>query len=163
MKSQKLSHGKPSTCVHTGFSLIEVLIVIALVGIILSMGMLIGQSSIGRSYVYAERDTLVSLLTTARAQSLANMNESAHGVYISSTSTTLFEGSSYLLRKKSQDRIVPNSSSVQTLPPPLYTMPYYILFAQVSGNVTNGSGTTTLTDGASSSTIQINTAGRINW
>ena len=96
MKSQKHFRINPSNCLNTGFSLIEVLIVIALVGIILSMGMLIGQSSIGRSYVYSERDALVSLLTTARAQSLANMNESAHGVYISSTSTTLFEGSSYL-------------------------------------------------------------------
>jgi len=191
MKSQKLSHAKCTLALHKGFTatsekqiesslsvssstvgakptkygfaLIEVIMVVALVGLILSTGMIIGQSSVGRSYVSSERDTVVSVLVTARGKALANMNESAHGVYISATSTTLFEGISYVLRKKSQDKVIPHISSVTVVPPPLYTLPFYIVFEQLTGNVTSGSGAITLTDGIASSTIVVNHAGRINW
>lgn len=163
MKSQKLYLGNSAQTSGAGFTLIEVLIVIALTSIVLSMGMIIGQSSIGRSYALNERDTLVSFLTTARAQSLANINESAHGVHITATSTTLFEGQSYTLRNKALDKISPRTPNISVIAPSLYTVPYSIIFSQLGGDVTTGSGTTTITDGASSSTIIISSGGRINW
>ena len=63
-----------------GFTLIEVLVVVTLCGIIMSTGLILSQSSIGHTYILSERDTLVSLLTTARGHSLANINQTPHGV-----------------------------------------------------------------------------------
>ena len=78
-----------------GFSLIEIIIVIALVAVVASMSSLFSINSISRSYTISERDLLVSLLTQTRARALANVNKSAHGLYIDTNNYVFYEGNAY--------------------------------------------------------------------
>ena len=126
----------------------------------MSTGLILSQSSIGHTYILSERDTLVSLLTTARGHSLANINQTPHGVYIDTTNFTMFEGATYIAGKSSNIVITHNGAVLVTGPS---STPFTILFEQLTGDALSGSGTTTFSEGAANSTIVINSAGRINW
>ena len=139
------------------------LVVIGIIILIASLGAFIGFDTIGRSNVHSERDLFVSLLTGARARALANVNQSTHGVHIDPTNFVLFEDSTAPYTYTSGDpnnRVVARNASVTKTGPG----PDDILFLQLSGNVpVLNTGTVTLTGGAQSATIEINTAGRIDW
>ena len=160
MKLRKIFH--VSECITTptsprasraGYTLIEVMVVIVLVSLIAGMGLMISQSSIGRSYASSERDLFVSELTQVRAKALANIDEKAQGLYVNATCYKFFEGN------------VPNtaptcaSTDIQKSAP--FTGIYR--FAQLTGNAIDGTGVTTITMSGSSYTVDINAAGRINW
>src|SRR3989344_4820009 len=133
-------------CRARGFTLIEVLVVLALVAFIAGFGLLMGFNSISRGSVAQERDLFLTSLLGARARALANVNESPHGVHIEDDSFVLFEGNSY---PGANHRILDRDDD--------------IIFEQLSGNVVEGVGTIVLSDGAQSVTIDINGVGRIEW
>lgn len=144
-----------------GYTFIEVLVVVALVGVILGFGMIMSTSSIGRSSILSERDLFVSLLLRgARAEAIANADQVAHGVHIDNSTHqyTLFEGTSWS-----------GATSMRTV---AYTDPSIrisntggndIIFAQRSGNVSTGAGTITFSKDVQSLVITINSIGQIDW
>lgn len=139
-----------------GFTLVEILVVLGLLGLVASLGSAIGFDTLGRSAVREERDTLVSLLWSARTRALANMHESAQGVHIDSDEYVLFEGDSYN-SSDPDNQLMPRNPAVTISGGP------DIIFAQLSGGVSTGIGTLTMTGPTGEATIEINGAGRIEW
>lgn len=152
-----------------GFSLIELLVVGALISLLLGLSLLIGYDSVARSSVSNERDLVVSLLNTVRAKALANVNESDHGLYVDADNYVLFE-----LRDGEDDfgesdedshREIPRGKDVEITGPDGTTDPFEIIFIQLSADVPEdyGVGTITLFGSGQSTTIEINKYGRIEW
>jgi prepilin-type N-terminal cleavage/methylation domain-containing protein len=144
-----------------GFTLIEVLVVMGILGILSTLGYLV-TIDFYKSYSFnAERDTIVSLLQKARAESLSNINNSAHGVYMDGTNYTVFQGAAYN-SGNSLNQSIPVSPGISIQPQPPLTMPLTIDFTQLSGD-SSVNGNFTLTDGKRSETISLNNEGQINW
>src|SRR3989339_112068 len=81
----------------SGFTLLEVMIVVAILAIIMGVTMSSGFGFYNNQSLIGERDGLVSLLRHARGRAMNNMNQSSHGVYISTSTNQyiLFQGASY--------------------------------------------------------------------
>jgi prepilin-type N-terminal cleavage/methylation domain-containing protein len=149
MKSHTVSLGR-------GFTLIEVLIVIALLALAAGATLIIGTDSIGRATASRERDMVASLLHTARAEALANVDEKKHGVHVGSDSYVLFSGNSYSAGA-SDNREFPKEGAVTV------SGPSDIIFDALSAKVGTGVGTLLFTDSAASASVSINAVGRIDW
>jgi prepilin-type N-terminal cleavage/methylation domain-containing protein len=77
---------------NRGFTLIEILIAMAITVILISLGVFLGLDALRGSYTRSERDTIVSLLTQARSRSMANIDESAWGVCVADANYVVFKG-----------------------------------------------------------------------
>ncbi len=139
-----------------GFTLIEVLIVVALLATAASFSILIGIDSIGRSVAISERDLAITFLETARTNALANVDESPHGLHIDATSFVLFTGTAYN-PSDGKNRVYERAAAVTVTPTG------DIVFTQLSGTVDTGAGTITFSDSAQSATLEVNKEGRIEW
>ena len=149
---------------HSGFTYIELLIVVGLIGIILSFGMAMGMDSIGRSSVTQERDLFVSLLLSgARAQALANVGGVSHGIHIDNDNHRyiLFDGATYDSSASTNRVTLFTNESVGV------TGAENIVFEQLSGNVKDLDDDETITltirGGGAEGIITINKVGQINW
>lgn len=145
-----------------GFTVIELIIVIGLLAFIAAFGGVISLNSVARSSAVQERDLFVTLLLRgARAEALANVNETAHGIYIDNTAKEyiLFAGSDY--EADPEARAVPftnNNIEITTT-----SGDEQILFEALSGNVIEGAGTLSIEFGPITQTITINEVGQIDW
>lgn len=149
-----------------GFTITEILIVIALMSVLLSFTCWIGVDSYRRYLFRNERDTIVNVLQKARNQAMSNIcmgsacvSGKSHGVHLEDSKYIIFQGSDYTTRDISQDEeIVPNynlSFSGSTI--------IDVVFEGLSGDVL-GSGEIKLSDYAGkTSDININSEGRISW
>lgn len=146
----------PKRFLARAFTLIEVLIVVALLSAAASFSVLMGTDTIGRSVAIGERDLAVTFLETARTSALANVDESPHGLHIDSTSFVLFAGGTYN-PSDLENRVYERESSVTVVGAS------DIVFNQLSGNVDTGAGTITFSDSAQSATLEVNHEGRIEW
>src|SRR3989344_3331593 len=68
-----------------GFTLVEILIVVAILVVIFSFGLFISFDFYKSYSFHSEKSTIVSILQKARNQSLNNINESRHGVHFSAS------------------------------------------------------------------------------
>ncbi len=133
---------------NRGFTLIEILITMVLLGFIASLGVGIGVSTY-RSQIFASQvDALVSFLHSARNRAMNNFHQSEHGVRITEDDFVLFYGS--------VETTVPRSDSVTV------TGPNEIVFEQLSGE-TDDNGEIELTNGIRTAHIEIDPNGRIHW
>ena len=146
----------------SGFTLLEMTIVIALVGVVAAFTVGVSVDSIARSSVAQERDLFVTLLLRgARASALANIKGVSHGIQIDNTNHEyiLFDGTTYN-SAATTNRHIPytnNKLSVSN------TGGTTIIFEQLSGAVGTGAGTITLSNGVQSQTIAIRNSGQIDW
>lgn len=136
------------------------LVIVALIAIIAGFSMTLSTSAVIRANASDERDFLVALLTETRARALANKNESAHGVYID-TINRMF------LVYERQGGCTRATSSVIEIP---FVSSSAIggsldrCFAPLSLRVTAGNvGTTTIALGGGTTTVSVNSVGRIDW
>ncbi len=142
----------------SGFTLIEILVVIGILVILSSLGLLVSLDFY-RSYAFnSERDLAVAALQKARSQSLANINQAAHGVkIISSGKYVIFEGDSYSAGSSSNldlpaDPSITASGSGE------------IVFEQISGRAVGGQKQFILSDPKGrTAQITINPEGGIEW
>jgi Tfp pilus assembly protein FimT len=136
------------------------MVVIALVAVIAGFGMSFSMSSIARSNTQNERDMLVSLLTQARARSIANINEAAHGVYVDTANQR------YVIYTKNGGctNATTTATNIPFLTPATWSGPLDRCFGQLSVRVSGAqTGTTTITLANSSYSISVNSIGRIDW
>lgn len=138
-----------------GFSLIEIVIVLALFAFIASLGTLFSTNFVSASYALSERDLIVSLLTQVRAKALANVHETPHSLFINTDAYVLYEGTTYSTSNIT-NVIIPKIShatvgGLQT-----------VTFAQLTADVVH-EGSITVAGDTKTYTITINSAGRINW
>jgi prepilin-type N-terminal cleavage/methylation domain-containing protein len=147
---------------QSGFTMIELIIVIALIGVVASFSAAMTLSSLSKSTVTQERDLFVTLLLRgARAASLANVGGTAHGVQIDNTNHQyiLFNGTTYTAGAAS-NRVVPYTNSALSVS---NTGGNTIVFEQLSGSATTGAGTITISNGRMSQSIIIRNVGQIDW
>ncbi len=145
-----------------GFTLLEIIIVMGLVGVIAMFGVAMSLSSVSRSSVMQERDLFVTLLLRgARAEAIANVGEISHGVEFDNANHRyiLFEGNDPS-DDPSTNRIVVYTNESITIN---NTGGSTIVFEQLSGDVTTGAGTITLSNRNSTQEIIIREVGQIDW
>lgn len=111
----------------SGFTLVELLLVIALVVII---GLF--TSSVGISYYQSEllseaSDNIVSTLRQAQGLAMSGKNASSYGVYFGEDSYVLFEGSYYETREIEEDMVFPLNSNL------VITGPREVVFSALTG------------------------------
>ena len=142
-----------------GFSMIEVILVLALIGVIALFSIGLTFNSLGRSAVAQERDLFVSLLLRgARAAAIANINESSHGIHIDNdlNEYVLFQGTTYNASASTNRTISFTSDNIDV------TGATDIVFEQLSGDVAN-EVTLALASGEQTSSIIIRETGQIDW
>ncbi len=140
---------------NSGFTLIETLIALALGATLIGSGFFITLNTLKKTSLTHERDLLVSLLLKARAEALANNDESPHGLHITPLSFILFDGATYASTDPT-NRIFPRQSAA------LLSGDDTVVFLPLHGN-TNSEKTITLMHESNTASIVINTYGRIEW
>ncbi len=138
-----------------GFTLIEVLVSMGILAMLGTLGLVFGLDFY-RAYAFnSERDLAVGILQKARSRSLANINQTTHGVCIIGSKYILFEGAL---------NCDPNNSAneVYDANPGVSNSGLQIVFQQLSGRP-NSVGSVTLTSGVRSSVININAEGMVEW
>ena len=146
-----------------GFTYIELIMVVGLIGIILAFGMVMDMGSIGRSSVNQERDLFVSLLLSgARAKAMANVGGVSHGIHIDNDNHRyiLFEGDEYI-EGHAGNRISPYTNEHITITHS--DDAENIIFERLSGDVTEGVGILTISGNNVEQNIGINAVGQIDW
>ncbi len=155
---------KTSTPNCSGFSLVEVTMVLALFALAGSLALIISFQSLKGYSFFDTRQLLVTVLQKARSQSLSNVCEGddcssglAHGVHVDSNQFVLFQGPAYnpsdahnvtFMLQNSDIRL---SSSEDIVFAPLTT----IVVAPGSVTVTDSSG--------HNSTVTVGPEGQIAW
>ena len=139
-----------------GFTLIETLIVLGLIGMIAVVGIIVGLDTYSRYIFRSDLDKTVSLLQKARSSAINNMYESKHGVYLGDIdSLILFRGTSYDSSSPYNYNVEKSKASYAD------TCSSVVVFDQLTGNTTNC--VITITEGTKVSTITINDQGGINY
>jgi len=120
----------PSTLNNYGFGLVEVLVVIALMTGLLTIGVPISWDFYTTYQFDSETQTFVSILEQARNFSMINRSESPHGILIDANQFVIFQGGSYAARNPAQDLTFPRNGIVTI------TGPNEIVFTALSGTTT---------------------------
>lgn len=146
-----------------GFTLVEILVVVAMFTIVGGIGLLVSMDSYRGSSFYADRNLFVATLERARAEAIHNIcfgtciDGKPHGVHIASGTYTVFQGISYAARDATLDATFSANSSFT------HTGLTDVVFTQLSGTTTNV-GDITLSDKANHvSTTTIGSEGQITW
>lgn len=163
MKSQILSRDK-SLPAQTGFTLIEILVVVGMTVMIMSFGLFFDLDSFRQHSFQADRDTLISLLQHARSRAVSNICYGAtcidgkpHGVRIENEQYIVFQGSSYALRDQAFDTILEANEGIG------HSGLEEVVFSQLTGEATSGDIILSDSMTTRTSTISISTEGQIIW
>ncbi len=76
-----------------GFTLIEIIIVVAILAVIIAFGMTVDFNSFLGDTFLTEQAKIVSILERARSHAMANMYESNYGVCYTAPNYIVFKGS----------------------------------------------------------------------
>ena len=174
MKSQTISKDKTREPARltSGFTLIEVLLVLGLVALIAGVSFYFNMDSLRGYSFHADRDTLISALQHARAQAMNNVCRGSacsdgkpHGVFVDTANHkyVIFQTENanpdYAHRDSAYDAILDGSPAMIFEPGGLVE----VVFSQLSGSV-NTPGYIKIKDaGIHESQIDINSEGQIVW
>ena len=141
----------------SGVTIIELVIGISILAGLASIGLFIAMNQYSSYVLEADWNAAASLLQTARARAMSNINSSAHGLYFDAADFVVFQGSSYDDRDTAYDEKFVRSAIVTV------TGPEEIVFNRLRGDLLEGNGTVTLSNGERSRTITLNNEGQISW
>ena len=152
-----------NNCIHSklsqaknGFTLIEILISVGILGVIFGAS-LFASLDLYRSYLFiSQRNTLITMLEKARAQSQNGINGNAHGVEITPSNFILFSGESYGTRDTSLDVIFPVDDVIEK------SGSSEVVFSAIDANV-DAMHEIVLSDSKNSINFRINSEGGIDW
>ena len=158
MKSRSTSIRNGALQGSRGFTIVEVLVVIGIASLLLGLGLFISMDAY-RSYSFrSERNNFVSVLEKARMLSLVNVGQAAHGVHVTTSTYTIFEGAAYS-PTSSLNEVITIGRTVTITENPTGTD---IVFGQLAANVTT-SAQFVISDGTRFGGISINHEGQIDW
>lgn len=95
-----------------GFTLIEIMIAMGIASILFAISLPITFEFYQNYQIASERDTVLSLLREARSQAMINLGNTNHGLYISPTAYTVFQGTSYATRSTALDQTHPRTKAI---------------------------------------------------
>ena len=166
----------PSTLTQNkGFTFIELLISVAILAIILSLGLFIGFDFYKTFSFHSEKNTIVSVLQKARSQSLNNINQTRHGVRFENSSGLKYiifecdsvnpQCDSYAEANIAKNILIDSSYGISINSP---TLPFDVVFEQLNGDCIisstfNCSDVISINSESQSYNININNRGRIDW
>jgi prepilin-type N-terminal cleavage/methylation domain-containing protein len=134
----------------SGFTLVEILFVLAIIVILLTL-VVSGFASFKKSEALdLDKQMVVETLEQAKDQTLASYSASQYGVHFTSSSTTLFTGSSYSAGATG-NVVYPLSSTDDTMSVSLVGGGADVIFNRLVGD-TADSGSVVLTSSATHST-----------
>lgn len=140
-----------------GFTLIEMLLSVALIGIIAAIGTPIYQSFQVRNDLDIATQTIVQNISRAKILARSMDRNSAWGVKIQTGDVTLFQGSSYNNRDITLDESTAISTSITTSG----TLEY--VFAKFTGYPSSAATTTLTSQLNETRTITVNTRGSVGY
>lgn len=152
-----------------GFTLIEIMTVMAFIAIVGAFTMLVSMDSYRGYNFHSERDLLIAALQHARAQAIGNVCNGSgcttgkpHGVHIEADKFVVFQGASYhdTPEDAALDSVIPANTVVGHGAG--CTPSCDFIFTQLSGNVA-APGTIVLSSEGRTSTITIGAQGQIFW
>lgn len=165
------------TKASSGFTLIEMLIVGAIIGFIAAAGLVLNINALRRFSFRSDDGAIVSALLFARSQAVNNIclgfdcaDGKAHGVYFNNSTKqiVIFQGDSYNEDDPTNEKIEFENKSISIFAADENNNTAdKIVFEQLSGGMKGDSDLITikLTDAGSGRTevIQVNKAGRIDY
>lgn len=88
-----------------GFTLVELLLVIAIVAFVGATSIPVGSAFLVRNQLKNKTNEIVSSMRTAQLESISGKEDSQWGVSIDASEIILFKGSSYIARDSDFDQI----------------------------------------------------------
>ena len=149
---------------NKGFSLIELVVVLGILTLLASFTLVVSMDSYKIDTFTDQEMLLVGALQKARSQAMSGVCIGtsctaglAHGVYITSTAVTIFQGSNYNASDDINEALPFSSHSLSV------SGVSEVVFAELSGDA-SPAGTITLSDMAGhNNTITIGSEGQIIW
>ncbi|MGE5540677.1 MAG: Tfp pilus assembly protein FimT/FimU [Bacillota bacterium] len=138
-----------------GFTLPEMLVVIALLAMMAALGAFVGFDAYRASLSRSEHDIIVSLLERARSSAMSNIDQTSWGVCYIAPNYVLFRGTT-CTGTASTDQLTEAAADV-SITGLSSTTP--VVFSALSGTTT--SATITVSEQARTSTITVNYEGAI--
>lgn len=139
-----------------GFTLIEIIVVLAILTVIVSFGTVVDFSSFTSSTIENEESKIISLLQKARSRAMNNMNQTTHGVCYISPDYVIFEGTTCTSGEPIPANVNIASNGATIFPA--------VIFNQLTGNTNSATDIIIhITDGVKERDITINNEGTINW
>jgi prepilin-type N-terminal cleavage/methylation domain-containing protein len=143
---------------NKGFTLIETLLVLAIFGALIGLGLFMSMETLSGTLYRSEREVIVGLLEKARSRAMNNIDQAPWGVCYLGGDYLVFRGSvcasSAAIDRVEASASVAASSDFATKFP-------VVVFTQLSGTTTATS--TTVIQDSRSSTIAITYEGAIAW
>ncbi|MEK7639721.1 MAG: type II secretion system protein [Patescibacteria group bacterium] len=139
-----------------GFTLIEVLLSVALIGLIASIGAVVYQQLQNRNALDVAAVTVATQYRRAQALSRAADADTTWGVRVNAGTLTLFQGTSFATRVSAFDEVSTLSSSIT--PSGLVE----VIFAKLTG-LPQATGTLTLTGPNDTRTLTLNAQGTVSY
>lgn len=143
--------------ITSGFTMVEILVVIALLGILVGLSIPFYQSFQVSSQLDTTAFEIVQTLRLAQAKAITGENDENFGVHFESQKFVLFKGSIY----QSAD----SANEVTEIPKTLNVFTSFgqnIIFSRIKGETSPGGTVTIRSDINESKTIQINVKGNID-
>jgi prepilin-type N-terminal cleavage/methylation domain-containing protein len=132
---------------HRGYTFIELLIVLAIIGIIMAVTIPSFSKFRQNSALNADTMNVITLINRARLLSVSSKADSQYGIYLSSTSSILFAGTTFASSPVATRETYALSNGVS-----MTGTASEIVFAKVTGVPSVSATTTILVTGTTSST-----------
>ncbi len=141
----------------SSFTLIELLLSVALITIIASFSSSILFRFLANDYLYDTENILIMSLKRAQIFSQANLADSNFGVKLQNGDITIFKGDSYAMRDTAYDEIYDavNSINMSGLTE--------IIFSKFTGYPTSSGTIVLTTNTGDSKTVSINSKGMVDY
>ena len=150
----------PSTSTSTsGFTLIEVLVTLAVLTIVAGLGMVGTLRPLRSAGIAGERDLIVALMTRARSRAMGNDGDVPHGFCYDPRGT--YDVFAVPFSEVNKEEYGTKSASVNVSGVPACGSGNEIIFSQLSG--TTSPAEIYLSEGDASTSIEINEEGTLLW
>lgn len=143
---------------NRGFTLLEMLLSVAIIGLIVSLSLPVYQSFQSRTDLDVSAEQLVHTLRRAQTYSRGAKGDSQWGVRVQNASMTLFKGTSYETRDSALDEVI----SI----PPTFTVSGLsdVVFSKMLA-LPNSTGSVVIAHGSTNNTrtVSINAQGMVSY
>jgi prepilin-type N-terminal cleavage/methylation domain-containing protein len=148
-----------------GFTLVEVMITIALMSVLLGLGLILSMDVYRGTLYRSTRQVLISSLTTARGRALSNMYQSTHGVCYAPPDFIIFRGTTYSATSPYNETVPGNPAVTLSSTGAFITCGSGtgIVFSQLAASTSNTGTITVSESGHADETVSVNSLGTIIW